>query len=729
MALTLDNLFDNSYYLEQHPDVADAVRRGLFTSGEEHFNGAGKSEGRSPSAYFNSTYYLTQNIDVANAVSRGETTALDHFIFSGQYEGRNPNILFDTGDYLSQNEDILAAVNRSEITAFEHFIGIGQYEGRNPSNLVDNSFYEASNPDVITGVGLGFFKSSLEHLFKVGLSEDRFLAPLVRLESNDLLQYGPSQVEVGNGLVRSYIKLDTLTGIPLELGIEFQESVLSGLPPTLPFYPAGENVIEAPERASSTVFNLLTFTWVPGTSTDPGHGPTGIYDLPHFDMHFYLNTREERQQIRPFDSPENLAKAIKSPPPGFLPANYKRAVNSQGNPIGVAPGDGSHWNDSTAPEFLQPPAPENQLFQFFQSSGQPFTKSVQYGFYDGRMTLLEPMVTKAYLETKRNFSDPLSQPEKYFKTGYFPTTYDLDYQENRDFEYRISLGGFVFREASPIPPDPIAGPSQEEQVNTIRLGAANWNEFRSANPNLMPDLSGADLFFTDLSGINLSDSLMANVILEGANLTSADLRNANLRSAFMFGSSLNNANLSGAHLVTADLSGVDLSGANLSNAQMNYTFLLAEANLSNANLSGADLSNANLFGANLAGANFSNAKMTSTFLSGVNLAGATMIDANMRSSILSGSNLTGANFSGALLKDAQLRFVQASGANFSGADLHYVPLRLANLRNADLTNANLNGADLTGADLTGANLTGANILGANFFGAVGADLTGTVVRF
>ena len=60
-----------------------------------------------------------------------------------------------------------------------------------------------------------------------------------------------------------------------------------------------------------------------------------------------------------------------------------------------------------------------------------------------------------------------------------------------------------------------------------------WNEWRRQNPDVRPDLSGADLerqllIGVDLSGSNLRSAKLNYVDLRGANLSHANLENANL---------------------------------------------------------------------------------------------------------------------------------------------------------------------------------------------------------
>jgi hypothetical protein len=106
------------------------------------------------------------------------------------------------------------------------------------------------------------------------------------------------------------------------------------------------------------------------------------------------------------------------------------------------------------------------------------------------------------------------------------------------------------------------------------------------------NLSGADLYGSDLSGSDLSGADLYGADLSRANLYGANLSRANLSRANLYGADLSRADLSRANLSGADLYGSDLSGSDLSGAD------LSRANLYGANLSRANLSRANLYGAN-----------------------------------------------------------------------------------------------------------------------------------
>ena len=180
--LELDQIFDESYYISQNADVAQAVARRDFRSGLSHFREYGQFEKRNPSAFFDTSYYLRQNPDVGVAVERGEITALQHFLRFGQIEGRNPNNFFNTSYYLLQNSDVAEAVRRSAqtadpLTGIEHFIEFGQFEGRSFSANFNSATYLQQNPDVAEAIartaGTRDPLTGIEHFLNFGQEEGR----------------------------------------------------------------------------------------------------------------------------------------------------------------------------------------------------------------------------------------------------------------------------------------------------------------------------------------------------------------------------------------------------------------------------------------------------------------------------------------------------------------------------------------------------------------------------
>jgi hypothetical protein len=86
--------------------------------------------------------------------------------------------------------------------------------------------------------------------------------------------------------------------------------------------------------------------------------------------------------------------------------------------------------------------------------------------------------------------------------------------------------------------------ANEEHLRILKKGVAEWNVWRDANPEICPDLHGADLSEANLSWANL----------HRANLHEANLSWANLRAA----------NLDGAHLDEAELYGTVFADVDLS---------------------------------------------------------------------------------------------------------------------------------------------------------------------
>ena len=97
-----------------------------------------------------------------------------------------------------------------------------------------------------------------------------------------------------------------------------------------------------------------------------------------------------------------------------------------------------------------------------------------------------------------------------------------------------------------------------DHLAILRKGVRTWNEWRNDNREVKPDVNGADLFGTMLSGADLREA----VLLE-ANLIAADLRGTNLREAILTRADLRGTDLREAILTRADLTETDLREANL----------------------------------------------------------------------------------------------------------------------------------------------------------------------
>jgi hypothetical protein len=223
---------------------------------------------------------------------------------------------------------------------------------------------------------------------------------------------GP-QVQMGNGKARSWIKIND--GVPQEIAIEMTAGALQNLPTGAEHHEESSFILPLHQKASSvTPYDHLTIDWSP-----QGHPPPGIYDAPHFDFHFYMISVAEQLAIPP--PPAGLFDI--NPPPGYLPADY--VIDAGG-----VPQMGKHWIDRTSPEL--PP------------SSKPFTYTLIYGSYNGKVTFHEPMVTRQFLLSGTEVHAAIKQPQLYSKTNtYYPTQFNI-YKDSSGKIY-ISLSKFVWR--------------------------------------------------------------------------------------------------------------------------------------------------------------------------------------------------------------------------------------------------------------------------------------------
>ena len=152
----------------------------------------------------------------------------------------------------------------------------------------------------------------------------------------------------------------------------------------------------------------------------------------------------------------------------------------------------------------------------------------------------------------------------------------------------------------------------KEHLSVLKRGSKVWNRWRIKNPDVIPDLVGADswpieLSRIDLSGVNLRGSDLSGIDFTQANLASADLREATLNRVNFTQADLRLAKMSQAKIKNTDFTRAYLSGVNLSGAILDgssfYKANLEKADLSNAYFFSVDLRDAKLNSANLEYAN------------------------------------------------------------------------------------------------------------------------------
>ena len=112
--MSVAQIFNANYYLNNNADVAVAVCQGSFANALEHFNIFGAKELRDPNAIFDATYYAEHNEDVLNAVLAGRLPdVFNHYQVFGEAESRAPNCTyegFNAETYLAAYSDVADAV-------------------------------------------------------------------------------------------------------------------------------------------------------------------------------------------------------------------------------------------------------------------------------------------------------------------------------------------------------------------------------------------------------------------------------------------------------------------------------------------------------------------------------------------------------------------------------------------------------------------------------------------
>lgn len=224
-------------------------------------------------------------------------------------------------------------------------------------------------------------------------------------------------VPFGSGTARSWVKVDG-NGTPSAVGITLTEAALNGLPAdvTPGLIWMVEYILSLPEEAQMLPFNHIGVNWNP-----KGHMPSGVYNVPHFDFHFYTISPEERSKITARG--DDLEKCRQAPEAEHIPEGFIFAPESE------EPGMGGHWADPTSHEF----------------HGHDFTSTFIYGTHEGKVIFWEPMITKAYLESKPDATVPLKVPKQYASTGYYPTSYSIRYDPKRK-EYTVALEAMTLRQ-------------------------------------------------------------------------------------------------------------------------------------------------------------------------------------------------------------------------------------------------------------------------------------------
>lgn len=229
-----------------------------------------------------------------------------------------------------------------------------------------------------------------------------------------------AEVKLGGGFVRSIVQTNDTNGISA-LAISIDKDALEHLPQGDQHgghEHAYSYLLPLPAHPSLRPFDHVVLNWNPD-----GHPPVAIYDKPHFDFHFYTISQAERDAIPPYAADSNSFKAY--PMPAYLPANYAPTPGGEAKM-------GTHWIDVTSPEL----AP---------TGAAPFTQTIIYGTFGGKVNFLEPMISLDFLKQRKSFTRLIPQPQQFSKDGSYPTQMSI---VDLGSTIEVRLHGFVYHRKS-----------------------------------------------------------------------------------------------------------------------------------------------------------------------------------------------------------------------------------------------------------------------------------------
>jgi hypothetical protein len=213
--------------------------------------------------------------------------------------------------------------------------------------------------------------------------------------------FGPA-VNVGNGTAHSYVSRDGSGNLDA-VGVNFTAAALTGLPNADTAF-----TMPLPANAAVAPYNHIEMDWEPF-----GHPPAGIYDKAHFDFHFYMVTPQQQAQIQPA-----APNAAANPAPQFVAPGYILDPTRT-----VVPHMGLHFLDTNAPEF----------------HGKPFTMTFIYGYFQGNMVFLEPMVALDFLKSRATSRAAIAQPAAFQRHGFYPTQYGVSFDSlSQSYNFEVS---------------------------------------------------------------------------------------------------------------------------------------------------------------------------------------------------------------------------------------------------------------------------------------------------
>ncbi|MFV1990392.1 MAG: hypothetical protein ACC652_06595 [Acidimicrobiales bacterium] len=248
-----------------------------------------------------------------------------------------------------------------------------------------------------------------------------------------------------NASVETWADFDE-DGKPTQLGITISESFVEQESATL-----SEKLKPEQRRMNTgTYFDLelpehreIPFRHAYFSFHPMGHVPPGIYDMPHFDFHFYLVSSNVRKAM----APEAVSSAMEPVAGGYLPASYRASAKYNNF---YWPYMGTHFISDHTGEIKITEAGD------IEPGAERFDQTFVYGTFGGDVVFLEPMVSSWYLESIKASDESqktfdVELPARFKEAGYYPMKYRIAYSVHPmtgEGYYTVSIEDLVWKDAS-----------------------------------------------------------------------------------------------------------------------------------------------------------------------------------------------------------------------------------------------------------------------------------------
>jgi hypothetical protein len=227
-----------------------------------------------------------------------------------------------------------------------------------------------------------------------------------------------NNIILGKGHIRTYVTQDN-TGKPIDMGIEFSEAAINTV--DMPMKHMGEHCSTYNLRFHPNATKMLPYDHVSLDWAQMGHGPEGVYDVPHFDVHFYMIDPSQQMSIVTDRTYPNGPEVFTFKGPNTVPYSYF--------PGPFVEMMGTHW------------IRKDDFFPLIFNR-EPFKHTFIYGTHEDKLIFIEPMITLEVLRSRENITTEIDQPTSYpVANKFYPENYSITHH-SKTRVHRVSLQNF-----------------------------------------------------------------------------------------------------------------------------------------------------------------------------------------------------------------------------------------------------------------------------------------------